>query len=663
MPVSLLVTEAQVRGFPVADSHAALSELLDDYSEAKPAGAVVQPHDVDEIVLAPAPVYCELPRRATDPSVGIWGYARCAMAVYGRRVAGTFTTVEIESRAPGARRPSVDEALSVAGKCWTSRPLRQTADTADQFLRAAQPDIDDEPHALNLRLMSAKRASEQLRALHARTSMRTVTQSGDLPHTPSIWGRIVLVNDPTGRPRLSQEEAFAALGLDTDSASSLSLSVNIALRKLLGTDDSYLTIVAYGGPFDDSQISTIAASLKHALGHTLAHDWLATRAEQLNDRQAECISRLLDDSADVASANDLRRQMGVLRYAFADELEMAWSHDALDAVGLASLLDSPAKLSHRWRRESTRFERLVSVASSDLRGRGQASIDLPDAIPELREPHSIFEQVGIWWRYRRHLRRQPETMRARTAPTLQRPGPHRGGTPQGARQIELRPFSNRPALFWELSASIALTSFMTAASAVFLSVILQKGQQSALPMDVLFLFIATFGFLFATLIYSNASGRLARLGTFGYEAQVEIANRVSEYLGVFPLLVAIPLSVSRFLKAGPISWAVAVLALVATTAYHYLRGTSLLERDIADNRIGSDSQRRWVIVPAILLLMAATLFGQLLHIGSLEVVGGVGFALGSVLMLLLSAMLPERTNPQEYLVDDWDHSNEAIQLD
>jgi hypothetical protein len=201
---------------------------------------------------------------------------------------------------------------------------------------------------------------------------------------------------------------------------------------------------------------------------------------------------------------------------------------------------------------------------------------------------------------------------------------------------------------------------MTASSAVFLGVVLKNGESKALPMDILFLFVATFGFLFATLIYANASGRLARIGTFGYEAQVEIANRVSEYLGVFPLLIAIPLSVARFLDAGPIPWAVAILALIATTAYHYLRGASLLERDISDDRIGSDRQRRFVIVPLIVIFMAATLVGQLVHVGWIETVGAVGFGVGSVVMLLLSAMLPERSNPQEYVVDDWDHSDEAM---
>jgi hypothetical protein len=89
-------------------------------------------------------------------------------------------------------------------------------------------------------------------------------------------------------------------------------------------------------------------------------------------------------------------------------------------------------------------------------------------------------------------------------------------------------------------------------------------------------------------------------------------------------------------------------------AYHYVRGASLLERDISNERVGSDWQRKFVYVPALVGLMAATYVGELADLGGLEVVGAVGFALVSLAIVLLSAMLPERTNPQKYRVDDWD---------
>jgi hypothetical protein len=101
-----------------------------------------------------------------------------------------------------------------------------------------------------------------------------------------------------------------------------------------------------------------------------------------------------------------------------------------------------------------------------------------------------------------------------------------------------------------------------------------------------------------------------------------------------------------------------VLALTATIAYHYVRGASLLERDISDHRIGSDWQRKFLLVPALAGLMTVTFIGQLMGSDTMEIVGAAGFGILSLVLVLLSGMLPERTNPQEYLVDDWDGLSE-----
>jgi len=471
---------------------------------------------------------------------------------------------------------------------------------------------------------------------------------------------VVFVNDPDHVPDGIPREALEELTLQIDRRS-VTVRAHAALRRMSGTQAPYLALAVCGGPFDDGPATEVDALLRRSLEHALAHDWLTARAEQLNDRQAECVAELLDEETSIIRMKKLHRQLGQLRYAFVNELELTWSFDVdrpQGADAVHALIDRAVRLSHRWKREFTRFERLASVSATvsalDFT-QTPAPIQLPDPIPGLKKEQNPFAQVMMWWRYRGELRKGDGGRTDQGVSVLRRAGPRRRDqVPPGAREIELHPFRNRYALFEELNASIALASFMTAASAVFLGVILQKGQHNIIPMDVLFLFIATFGFLFATLIYANASGLLARYGTFGYESQVEIANRVSEYLGVFPLLIAIPLSVSRFLKTGPIPWAVAALALTATIAYHYLHGASLLERDIADERIGSDWQRKFVVIPALALLMAATFLGELTHHDTLEIIGAAGFGMISLLLVLLSAMLPERTNPQGYLVDEWD---------
>jgi hypothetical protein len=660
VPIELFLTETEARAFPFSSSRRRLSELIDDYGEAGSNGLAAGMADVDEALLAPAPVDCELPRRGHDPAVAIWGYARSSLVRFGRRVTAISTAVAIESRDSPEARPGVEEALRSAGTAWTSKRLKRLGSVAGEFWLTGQPSMNTQPHALNLRLLTAARSREQFRALESVTDRHAVTRaSGGLPKTPASWGRVVFVNNPNEVPEGIPADSFQEIALDVADRR-LTVRAHVTQRKMLGTDTRYLVIFVCGGPFEGEVAGAIDALLKRGLEHALASDWLATRAEQVNDRQAEFMAELLDEETVTIRVENLRQQLGLLRYTFVDELEFAWDYEINQQPGaeeLHGLIDRAMRLTHRWKRELTRFERLASIAAvapSAGLAQNRAQIQIPEIIPGLKEEKNLFSQVAMWWRYRGRLRRGPVEEAESRVPALQRPGPRRGDVPVGAREIELHPFRNRPALFAELSASIALTSFMTAASAVFLGVVLQKGERTTLPMDVLFLFIATFGFLFATLIYANASGRLARHGTFGYESQVEIANRVSEYLGVFPLLVAIPLSVSRFLEAGPIPWAVAGLALLATIAYHYVRGASLLERDISDHRIGSDWQRQVIFVPLLAMLMTVTFLGQLLHSGAMEIVGAVGFGVLSLLMVLLSAMLPERTNPQEYLVDDWD---------
>lgn len=653
MPTKLFLIETEARGFPFAGT---LRELIDDYSEADSPGPAGAATAIDEVLLAPAPVDCELPRRGHDPAVAIWGYARSSLVSYGHRVAAVSTQVGVETRDSPDQRPSLDDALRRAGTAWTSKRLKSLGPIADEFWLTGQPSIHAQSYALNLRLITAARSREQFKAIESATDgHRVLRSSGSAPKTPARWGRVVFVHDPStipaGIPATSFEEIVLSLN-----GKQVTVRAHVGQRKMRGTDATYLVIVVCGGTFGDGVAAEIGTLLRRSLEHSLANDWLTTRAEQVNDRQAECLAELLDKETSTARIEDLRQQLGLLRYTFVDELEFVWDYDVDQqpgAEGLYGLIDRAIRLTHRWKRELTRFERLVSVAAvaySAGFAPSRPKIEIAEIIPGFERERNVFAQVTMWWRHHRSRDEGDHKV-----PALQRPGlRRRDQVPVGARKIELHPFRNRPALFSELSASIALTSFMTAASAVFLGVVLQRGAHTTLPMDVLFLFIATFGFLFATLIYANASGRLARHGTFGYESQVEIANRVSEYLGVFPLLVAIPLSVSRFLKAGPIPWAVAGLALLATVAYHYVRGASLLERDISDDRIGSDWQRKFIFVPALAVLMTVTFLGQLLHIGAMEIAGAAGFGLLSLLMVLLSAMLPERTNPQEYLVDDWD---------
>ena len=60
-------------------------------------------------------------------------------------------------------------------------------------------------------------------------------------------------------------------------------------------------------------------------------------------------------------------------------------------------------------------------------------------------------------------------------------------------------------------------------------------------VPLLFLIISTFGFVFATLIYANASGKLTTNKIEECRKALNSADVLSEFMGVYALLISIPL--------------------------------------------------------------------------------------------------------------------------
>jgi hypothetical protein len=229
------------------------------------------------------------------------------------------------------------------------------------------------------------------------------------------------------------------------------------------------------------------------------------------------------------------------------------------------------------------------------------------------------------------------------------------------REITLQPFRNRWAIFNEIGAGIAFTTFASAGSFVFLGVRLQKCEGVckaggitgfSASLDIIALVICSFGFLFATLSYANATGVLARLSTMNYEEALERGNRVSEYFGVYPLIFAIPLAVEGA-TSSPIPLIVKVVALVAFIGYHWSPRFSLLERVVADSASGSDMIRRCIVLVLVGLLGIAW-FGPDIIDGDLglwwRIAASGGFLLSICLIYGVAALIPEQESPSSYRV-------------
>lgn len=140
-------------------------------------------------------------------------------------------------------------------------------------------------------------------------------------------------------------------------------------------------------------------------------------------------------------------------------------------------------------------------------------------------------------------------------------------------------FGNPDLNMGEASTSVALTSSMTAVVLFFIGLLLtgSPAVQIRLRLPLFFLFVSALGFLYSTLVYANATGEIARLSRRSFERQMSIGNILSEYLGVYGLVFAIPLVVLGYSPDRVLPQMVLIVSVTGFLLYHCL-GYSILER-------------------------------------------------------------------------------------
>lgn len=644
--------------------------------------------DEEWVGLRPLPVDCQLPRTGQEPQVRVWGYASCSAGLTPRPVLVSCVEALVDEPS-STNRPPLEDAVARAGTLFASRSLPDLATTTAILLRAVRPGL---AQALDTSLI-VDTQSRRVRQHLARLDIPAYAQGAETARP--IGGRLVAVNDPDVPLPIALMEAPSQL--DLPDAGRIEVDVGVDALPLGGDDAGFMTIairprVALG----DSGLTKLAEAGRAVLVAAVAHLWLLRRAQLINGELRDRVEELLRGECSRARLHQIQLDMSSLRVRFLEGIELHWGlDDAKDPEDEPrAVVDRLAKLSADWRHERHRFDGLWTAA-------GVAAIPRPpvterpagvsERIKGFTDESNPFVQVGMYLRWiwptieeelseRRSRARFVGTRISYRATTRGGARLHsavgnrlakrldRGHDPgldreppkpdPNVKEIEVHPFRNRWALFEELNSSIALTTFMTTTSVVFLGLVLAPSSGGArlggLNLDVLFLFIASFGFFFSTLLYSNASGQLARHGTTRFEGLIENANRVSEYLGVYPLLLALPLTVSRYLGHGFVPITVSILAWVSMLAYHYARNSSLLERDISDTTMGSNRWRRRVFIPLLLVTMGLTFVGTLTDVDVLAKAGGLLYGALMLLYLAFSALVPERGDPSVYEVHSWD---------
>jgi hypothetical protein len=96
-------------------------------------------------------------------------------------------------------------------------------------------------------------------------------------------------------------------------------------------------------------------------------------------------------------------------------------------------------------------------------------------------------------------------------------------------------------------------------------------------VPILFLIIGAFGFMYTTLIFANASGKLTLKNLRKCQKALTIGDLLSELFGVYPLLIAIPLVIPVITNDPFLIWSVFIVDSIGLIIYH-VSGFSILQR-------------------------------------------------------------------------------------
>ncbi len=131
----------------------------------------------------------------------------------------------------------------------------------------------------------------------------------------------------------------------------------------------------------------------------------------------------------------------------------------------------------------------------------------------------------------------------------------------------------------EIQVGVSFTSFMTGVTLFFVGLLITQFKvfDSSINIPILFLIISTFGFLYSTLIFANASGKIARSNKKDVRKYMNLGDALSEYLGVYLLVLAIPLVINIIAVDNFLKIATVVAALGGLVIYH-AGGFSIMER-------------------------------------------------------------------------------------
>lgn len=121
----------------------------------------------------------------------------------------------------------------------------------------------------------------------------------------------------------------------------------------------------------------------------------------------------------------------------------------------------------------------------------------------------------------------------------------------------------------EIKIDVSVTSFMLAVATFFTGFLISSYSSfnNSVRIPTFFLVISTLSFLFTNLIFANASGEIRSGNRDGANKHANAGNAISEFLGIYLLVISMPLVISAI--TGDILLRVAVFVVVMVSLFSY----------------------------------------------------------------------------------------------
>ena len=129
----------------------------------------------------------------------------------------------------------------------------------------------------------------------------------------------------------------------------------------------------------------------------------------------------------------------------------------------------------------------------------------------------------------------------------------------------------------EANVGIYISTFLGTVALFFAGILISRLQNfdSSLKIPILYLIVATFGFVFSAVIYANMVGA-KRLERKAEQSYIRLGNVISEYLGLYLFIAAIPMVVNAvttdsFLRLTTLLVTMISLALYSVSPFSIAR--------------------------------------------------------------------------------------------